>query len=104
MHPSQEYVKYSTITNPQPFKPPQQQSIGGSTLNIQPIKSSEASLSIGVPVDMKKVPGQVVDDDLQNENIKFPKKGSGAKIVFPNEKDEQEVPTTVNPGKYLQLV
>lgn len=50
---------------------------------------------------MKKIPGQVVDDDLQNENIKFPKKGSGAKIVFPNEKDEQEVPTTVNPGRYL---
>lgn len=102
MHPAQDYVKYSTITNPQPFKPPQQTNIGGSTLNIRPIKSSEASLSIGVPIDMKKIPGQVVDDDLQNENIKFPKKGSGAKIIFPNDKEEDVAATTVNPGKPLK--
>ncbi|KAF5305851.1 hypothetical protein FQR65_LT07590 [Abscondita terminalis] len=63
--------------------------IGGSSINIQPIKTSEASLSIGVPVSsMKKIPGQVVDENLSNEKIEFPKTGTGAKIVFPDEKDD----------------
>ncbi|KAF2902955.1 hypothetical protein ILUMI_03224 [Ignelater luminosus] len=61
---------------------------GGSAINIQPIRTSEASLSIGVPINgIKKVPGQVVDEDLENEKIEFPKQGTGAKIVFPDDKE-----------------
>ncbi|KAJ8965770.1 hypothetical protein NQ314_003911 [Rhamnusium bicolor] len=47
----------------------------GSAVTIQPLKNSEASLAIGVPVNsMKQVPGQVVDEKLEinNNPIKFP--------------------------------
>ncbi|XP_017772548.1 PREDICTED: uncharacterized protein LOC108559715 [Nicrophorus vespilloides] len=54
----------------------------GSSVTIQPIRSSEETLSIGIQVK----PGQVVDEKLElDKNVEFPK-GSGPKIVFPDEK------------------
>ncbi|XP_018332532.1 uncharacterized protein LOC108742024 [Agrilus planipennis] len=89
---NQDVVHYTVQTKIEHGEP---SAIGGnkqkvegsvSTVNLQPIQTSEASVAIGIPLDsVKKIPGQVVDEKLDNENIKFPKKGSGAKIVFPKE-------------------
>ncbi|KAJ8922279.1 hypothetical protein NQ315_004218 [Exocentrus adspersus] len=60
----------------------------GSAVTIQPLRNSEAALAIGVPVNgVKKIPGEVVDEKLEYNNnpVDFPK-GTGPKIVFPNEK------------------
>ncbi|KAF5283143.1 hypothetical protein FQA39_LY17401 [Lamprigera yunnana] len=92
-------VNYVIQTKPEFIKPVFSQSfseiqkiqpeVGGSSINIQPIKTSEASLSIGVPIgSIKKIPGQVVDENLGNEKIEFPKTGTGAKIVFPDVKED----------------
>ncbi|KAK5640420.1 hypothetical protein RI129_011231 [Pyrocoelia pectoralis] len=76
---------------------PKNQEIGGSSINIQPIKTSEASLSIGVPVNTNlKIPGQVVDENLGNEKIEFPKTGTGAKIIFPDQVEEKISTITPN--------
>ncbi|CAH1178986.1 unnamed protein product [Phaedon cochleariae] len=63
----------------------------GSAVTIQPLKNSEASLAIGVPV---QVPGHVVDDHL-NKAVQFPQSGSN-KVVFPDEK-QPEFPDLVPP-------
>lgn len=89
---NQDYVRYTAHANTEKAKPPKNFYLNSSTaINIQPIRNSEASLAIGVPIDLiQGKPGQVVDESLEinNEEIKFPK-GSGPKIVFPD--DEQEV-------------
>ncbi|XP_018567619.1 uncharacterized protein LOC108908169 [Anoplophora glabripennis] len=70
----------------------------GSAVTIQPLKNSEASLAIGVPVGgVKQIPGQVVDEklELSNNPIDFPK-DAGSKIVFPDEK-QPEFPDLIPP-------
>ncbi|XP_031355902.1 uncharacterized protein LOC116180174 [Photinus pyralis] len=92
-------VSYIVQTKPmfsQTF--PEVPEVGGSSINIQPIKTSEASLSIGVPVNTNlKVPGQVVDENLGNEKIEFPKTGTGAKIVFPDETEASTITPNLVP-------
>lgn len=61
------------------------QSTMGSSVTIVPQRNSEASLSIGVPVNAQK-PGQVVDEKLE-----YPK-GTGSKIIFPDDKESNLQP------------
>lgn len=91
--PNQDYVRYTVQANPEiPQSSPNKFYLNAtSSINIQPIRNSEASLAIGVPIDLiQGKPGQVVDEslDINNEEIQFPK-GTGPKIVFPD--DEEEV-------------
>ncbi|KAG5876053.1 hypothetical protein JTB14_016795 [Gonioctena quinquepunctata] len=82
----------------QPVAPAQSRpEVVGSAVTIQPLKHSEASLAIGVPVNsVKQVPGQVVDEKLDiDKTVEFPKT-TGTKIVFPNEK-EPEIPDLLPP-------
>lgn len=70
----------------------------GSSVTIQPLMNSEASLAIGVPVSgVKKVPGQVMDEKLEINND-FPK-GNGPKIVFPDDKPSAYTPDLLPPPK-----
>ncbi|GJQ83725.1 hypothetical protein Trydic_g20601 [Trypoxylus dichotomus] len=92
---NQDYVQYTVQAKPEmPQTPPKNffKLNSSSTINIQPIRNSEASLAIGVPIDLiQGKPGQVVDESLEinNEGIQFPK-GTGPKIVFPDE--DREIP------------
>lgn len=64
------------------------QKIGvASAVTIQPLKNSEASLAIGMPVNgVKQVPGKVMDASLDNITpVRFPKP-EGTKVVFPEDK------------------
>lgn len=76
----------------------------GSSVTIQPMKNSEASLAIGVPVNsVKQVPGQVMDEKLEinNDKTDFPKP-SGQKVVFPtDDKQQSYVPDLVPPPKHV---
>lgn len=59
---------------------------GGASVNIQPLRGTEASLSIGSPTgEIKTIPGQVMDEklDLKDEDLR--KKPSN-KIVFPDDR------------------
>lgn len=59
-----------------------QQHFSGSSVTIQPLKHSEASLAIGVPMDrVKVVPGKVMDEKLEVHA-----ENSGSRVVFPDEK------------------
>ncbi|RZC40578.1 titin, partial [Asbolus verrucosus] len=86
---SKDTVSYTIQTSPEVYKPIQNfPAVASSSVTIQPQKNSEASLAIGVPVSsIKQVPGQVVDEKLEidNEKIEFPK-GTGTKVVFPDDK------------------
>ncbi|KAK9878398.1 hypothetical protein WA026_021706 [Henosepilachna vigintioctopunctata] len=85
---------------PQLKKP---QEVTGSVVTIQTQTNSEASLSIGVPVEhIKKVPGQVMDAKLEFDNVNSDLPTNSAKVVFPNEKDVSLTsltppPSTANP-------
>lgn len=76
-----------------------------SSVTILPIRNSEASLAIGMPVsDVKvQIPGQVVDDNLDiAEEITYPK-GTGSKIVFPDENQPTTLPPDLNQPNNLHL-
>ena len=80
-------VNYVAQPNLDVRKPAAPYEDGISTVSIHPLRESEASLAIGVPLDVvKKKPGQVVDDSLgiDTEKIEYPK-GNGPKVVFPGE-------------------
>ncbi|KAI4469615.1 dna-directed rna polymerases i ii and iii subunit rpabc2 [Holotrichia oblita] len=87
---NQDYVRYTIQAKPEVSQSPHKNLFNlssPSSINIQPIRNSEASLAIGVPIDLiQGKPGQVVDESLEinNEEIQFPK-GTGPKIVFPDE-------------------
>lgn len=57
----------------------------GSAINIQPIRNTEASLTVGKPINniKAKVPGQVLDESLNNNDKEYT---IGSKIVFPDTK------------------
>lgn len=56
-----------------------------SSVNIHPLRGSEASLSIGTPTsEVKTVPGQVMDEKLDLKDEELRKKPSN-KIVFPED-------------------
>ncbi|CAG9763053.1 unnamed protein product [Ceutorhynchus assimilis] len=76
----------------------------GSAVTIQPLKNSEASLAIGMPVNgIKQVPGQVMDASLDNDKIHFPK-AEGNKVVFPEDKQaNKEVLKLNSKPMYHQL-
>lgn len=82
---SKHTVSY-TVQNPDIYN--LSPGIAASSVTIQPLKNSEASLAIGVPVNtVKQVPGQVVDEKLDIDNNQFKySKVTGTKIVFPDEK------------------
>ncbi|XP_044270712.1 uncharacterized protein LOC123015181 [Tribolium madens] len=85
-------VSYTVQASPAQNYPP-----AASSVTIQPQKNSEASLAIGVPINsLKQVPGQVVDEKLEigDEKIEYPK-GTGGKIVFPD--DKQQVGNLIPP-------
>ncbi|KAJ8949986.1 hypothetical protein NQ318_002395 [Aromia moschata] len=77
----------------------------GSAVTIQPMKNSEASLAIGVPINsVKQIPGQVVDEKLEVDDHPIePPKSSGSKVVFPDEK-ESEFPDLVPPPRSPQPI
>lgn len=59
---------------------------GGASVNIQPLRGTEASLSIGSPTgEIKTVPGQVMDEKLDLKDEELRKKPAN-KIVFPEDK------------------
>lgn len=92
LYSQQVMYNQPVIKNVENVAPPSQvlnYSISGfvePTLNVQQIKGSETSISIGIPADkIKTVPGQIVDEKLDiNEDVEYPK-NPGAKIVFPEE-------------------
>lgn len=62
--------------------------LSGNSVNIQPFKHPEASLTIGMPVDrVKGIPGQVVDEKLHPANEEYGKH----KVVFPVENQPGEL-------------
>ncbi|KAL3284592.1 hypothetical protein HHI36_018749 [Cryptolaemus montrouzieri] len=85
-----EYINNNSpdtvIFQPPEFKKHQEPS--GSVVTIQTQTNSEASLSIGDPVQsIKKIPGLVMDEKLELENVKPEVSSNGPKIVFPTEKE-----------------
>lgn len=89
---------------PEPAKVPKFPEYAGSAVTIQPLKNSEASLAIGVPVNgVKQVPGQVMDEKLEinNEKPDVPKP-SGQKVVFPDDNKQPAYrPDLVPPPKHV---
>lgn len=78
IYPDKEntFTNYHIANEPEP---------SGSVINIQPTKNTEASLTIGKPLNnvKNKIPGKVVDDDL---NLPDKSYTLGSKIVFPDDK------------------
>lgn len=60
-----------------------------SSIKIQPVSGSEASLSIGSPAGSQKVPGQVMDEKLDLKDRKTEAEATktkpGNKIIFPED-------------------
>lgn len=71
---------------------------GGSSVTIQPLQNSEASLAIGIPVNgIKQVPGQVMDASLEHDgHVQFPQESEN-KVVFP-ENNEQVQSNIIPPN------
>lgn len=101
-------VSYSIQANPQAtfnFVPHQQpkpsfHEVVGSAVTIQPLRNSEASLAIGMPINsIQRKPGQVMDEKLEVEKetkVEEPSSTPGSKIVFPDENDS-ELPGLIPP-------
>lgn len=73
---------------------------GGASVNIQPLRGTEASLSIGSPTnEIKTKPGQVVDEKLDLKDPEIVKNKPSNKIVFPDDK-----PTTYAPNPNREIL
>lgn len=74
---------------------------GGASISIQPLRGTEASLSIGSPTgEVKTVPGQVMDEKLDIKDEELRKKPSINKIVFP-EDNKQIYQSSPNPNREI---
>ncbi|XP_076264453.1 uncharacterized protein LOC143198828 [Rhynchophorus ferrugineus] len=100
----------------QSFKPAPPQETVGSAVTIQPLQHSEASLTIGMPVNgIKQIPGQVMDAHIEHEGtrIQFPNDNI-KNVAFPDDKKpihsnlipprtEQTLPTPLPTREVLKL-